>query len=160
VTYFDEGIYSSRSPLSNEGINAFSLRGKYLGGYRSSLSQFAVDVSDCYSACLDEDGQLLFSPYTDFPLVRLQLPSWRQVVWELPKILHACSNIAALNNQVYFWNPGYDRTDQIYSFDLESKQVWEVGSFPFGRSSLYRGVLQGRFLEVNGSNLYLIDPSS
>jgi len=159
TTYFDEGISSTRSRLSNEGVNAFSLSGEHVGGYVSKLAQFAVDIDDCYAACFDRQGRLLFCPYPEFPVVRIHLPSWRQEVWALPDVLHACQNIAATDTHAYFWNPGYERKDMIYAFDLESKEVTEVGKFPYLRSSQKSVAVDGRFINVEQRVVTIIDPS-
>src|SRR6185436_5429695 len=70
VTYFDEGVFSGRSP-SDEGIAFFDFSGKFSWGYQSTLGGDGVDVADCYCACRTTDGNLVFSPYTDFPLIEL-----------------------------------------------------------------------------------------
>ena len=112
VTYFDEGVFSNTLP-SAEGLALFSLDGSFLAGYNSGLSN-GVFISDCYCACWRGSTEVCFSPYTDFPLVSLDIVNRTQQVWELPAVLRGARALVPQDDLWYFfvrgtvfrWSPG------------------------------------------------------
>ena len=95
----------------------FDLDGTFEFGYQSGV-RGAVDIADCYCACSSGTREVCFSPYTDFPLVRLNIEERSQIVHELPERLRGASALAtdgesfvfvgsrAERNTFYRWRPG------------------------------------------------------
>lgn len=134
VTYFDEGIFSYPPPsVSNEGLALFSLDGKFLVGYNGGLSQEEF-ISDCYCACWRGPFEVCFSPYSDFPLVCLNIEKRTQQVWELPKAVHGANALVPKDDGWYFhsrrrgeilwWKPG-DEPRVIASYSGRLRGLWD-----------------------------------
>jgi hypothetical protein len=152
-TYFDEGVFSGRGP-SDEGIAVFSSAGDFITGFHSKFGWNLIGIADCYCACLDPVDRLLFSPYADFPLVRWEVASGEQRVWQLPEELHACSTLSATETHAYFWAPQYEKTNRIFRFGLDSGEVTVVGELapPKHRQPLS----QGRFLAWDNESYFIV----
>ncbi|MEK6325202.1 MAG: hypothetical protein AABN33_26475 [Acidobacteriota bacterium] len=83
VTYFDESALTS-SGIEGNGVAVFNSAGEFLFGYKDLFGEKAVDVADCYAACWNVRNCVLFYPYTEFPLVSLDLHARMQRVCETP----------------------------------------------------------------------------
>jgi hypothetical protein len=137
VTYFDEGVFRYPPP-SAEGLALFSLDGEFLIGYNSGLSQGAF-ISDCYCACWRGPSEVCFSPYTDFPLICLDIERRTQQVWELPEAVHGASALVPKDDGWYFYRHG----EILW---------WKPGDEPrviASHSGRLRGLWDGRFLDRN-----------
>jgi len=167
VTYFDEGIFSNVYP-SYEGIAFFDAEGELLTGYQSRLGEEAVPIWDCYAACWDENGRLVFCPYGatlvveesryvggGFPIVCLDLNTFQQQVCQTPERVHGASAISPRGNTVVFFNP-YNEKTALLLWEPEAERDEEVtllGHHPGPLS----GIGKGRFLTVGCHEFSIID---
>jgi hypothetical protein len=156
-TYFDQGVFSGRSP-SDEGVAIFSMSGDFITGFHSKFGWRPIGVADCYCACLDPLGRLLFSPYTEFPLVRWDTLSGEQRIWQLPEELHACNALSATETYAYFWAPQYEKTNQIFRFDLLSGEISVVGELALSKHR--QPLSNGRFLAWDNLSYTIVDPTT
>jgi hypothetical protein len=157
VTYFDEGVFS-RNQLSPSGVNFFSRDGTHVRGYNRVGGE--VLIADCYCACIDDSGRLLFSSYMDFPLVRLNLETWEQEVWRLPEGLHSSQALAATSSTAFFWGNKWRNPSSIFAFDLESGRVSDLGSMVADRRLSIVTLTGGRFVAPWQDHYTIIDPRS
>jgi hypothetical protein len=157
LTYFDQGVFSGRSP-SDEGVAIFSPSGDFITGFHSKFGWKPVGIADCYCACLDPLGRLLFSPYTDFPLVRWDVTTGEMSLWELPEELHACGALSATESHAYFWAPQNEKTNRIFRFDLESGQITVAGELAPPRHR--QPLPEGRFLAWDNTSYLIVDPTT
>jgi hypothetical protein len=134
VTYFDEGVFGN--DLGAEGVGLFSTEGAFLGGYRTRLGSSGVGIYDCYCACIDTQGRLLFFAYAAVPntLVRLDLGTWQQETWQLPAALHNPWSIAAANEKVFFWRMYGGEGREILAFDIPTGAVTADGTLDWDPS--------------------------
>lgn len=149
VTYFDErygsgGIESGR-------VTIFDFNGKFLFGYIDTFGDAAVDVFDCYAASLVKENELIFFPYTGFPLVLLNIENKTQQIWYPPEELAGSDAITKLNDKIYFHSPYSDQTG-IYEWQIGSKTAKKIGEY----SSYLRGMPNGRFIAVGDSDYTII----
>jgi hypothetical protein len=149
MTYFDESFGSSG--IEGERLAIFDLEGNYLYGYMSEFSSEAVDVFDCYAATLVEDNQIIFFPYTEFPLVLFDVENKTQQVWTPPKIVAGSNAITKLGNKIYFHSPYEDKTG-IYEWQIGSEEAEQVASY----SSCLRGLPKGKFFAKGDSGYTII----
>ncbi len=89
-TYFDEGVFGDIPP-SAQGLVAFDLEGRLVFEYFKDITRDQVDIADCYCAAWASDGRVVFSPYTGFPLVFLDLEARAQEATALPQKLHGAT---------------------------------------------------------------------
>lgn len=147
VTYFDEsyggtGIESGR-------VAIFDREGEYLYGYRDSFG--TVDVFDCYAASLVGDNKIIFFPYTEFPLVMLDLNTCTEQVWETPAEVAGADAISKSGDRVYFYSPYGDETG-IYQWQIGAKTAKRIVEHP----GCIRGLRGGRFLALRDSGYTII----
>lgn len=126
ITYFDEGIFGDVPP-SHEGLCVFSVDGRLEFGYQSGVRN-PVDIADCYCVCAAGRHEVCFSPYTGFPLVRLNLKARDQEVHELPEVLAGASALSTDGVVFYFYGP-YDAKDSIIRWQ-PGEACTEVGTHP------------------------------
>jgi hypothetical protein len=157
VTYFDEGVYGGQE-LGHHGVNLFSQDGTHLRGFNKLGGDVFID--DCYCACLDDAGRFLFSPYMEFPLVRLDLETWEQQIWRLPKELHSSRAVAATSTTAYFWGSVWRDRESVLAFDLESGRISDVGSVTANRRLSLVTLRGGRFVAPWQDHYTIIDPRS
>jgi hypothetical protein len=156
VTYFDEGALSS-NVFSSEGLSLFSPDGSHLGGYGSRLGGSAVLIADCYCAGRDDVGRILFSPYTEFPLVRLNLETWDKRTWALPEELHSSQALTATSRSAFFWGSKWLNPSAIFSFDLDSGRVSDLGSVEADPRLSMVTLPDGRFVAPWQDRYFVID---
>jgi hypothetical protein len=137
-TYFDE---AAASGPAGEGVSFFDLEGRFLWGYRSQFGDEAVDTMDVYAACTDEVGRLWFFPYTEFPLVRLDIHSREQRVFSTPTILEGSEAFTIHGDAAYFVSP-YNGRGRIFEWSLGSPDARHVARI----HGDFRGLSAGRFL--------------
>jgi hypothetical protein len=150
VTYFDEGVFV-RVPPSDQGVCVFSQRGDLEFGY-SSYFVDAVDVADCYCACLAGPHEVCFSPYTAFPLVRLNLRTREQIVYPLPEALKGAAAMTTDGVTFYFYAP-YKSKHTILAWEPDAEPR-AVGSHP----GPFRFGGRARFLSAGPSGYTLVYP--
>jgi hypothetical protein len=156
-TYFDEGVYGGLDP-SQAGVAVFSKGGNFLTGWHSRFGWQDVSISDCYCACFDPSGRLLFSPYTEFPLVRWDLKANTRQIWQLPESLQCCHALSATDTHTYFWGPhGYDVENTMFGFELRTGEVSVVGELaPLAHR---QPLSDGRFLTWDQEQYLVVDPT-
>ena len=124
VTYFDEGIFGGVAP-SEEGLAVFASDGRFEFGYQSGVKD-PVDIADCYCVCPAGPDEVCFSPYTEFPLVRLNLKTRQQQVHKLPRHLAGSSALATDGIAFYIYAP-YDARNSIFRWRPGEAAV-EIGN--------------------------------
>lgn len=149
VTYFDESFGSSG--IESGRLAIFDLEGNLLYGYMSEFSSEAVFVMDCYAAALVKDNKVIFYPYTDFPLVLLDVEAKTQQIWEPPAEVYGSGAISKLGNRIYFHGPYRDKSG-IYEWQIGSEKAQRVAEY----SNQLRGLPQGRFLAQSDSGYTII----
>ncbi len=141
VTYFDE------SACYGEGLEVYDFEGKLLFGYEELFGKESVDVSDCYAAAFVKENQIIFCPYTEFPLVLFDIETKTQQVWATPDTVHGFHAITKLNDKIYFHRTynleleGYDFG--IYEWQIGSKEAQKISEY---QSYFVRGLPDGRFI--------------
>ena len=149
-TYSDEA-YGADGP-AGEGVAVFDLMGRFLWGYRSQFGEEAVDTMDVYAACTDERDYLWFFPYTEFPLVRLDVLSREQKLFKAPEILNGSGALSVRDEVAYFANP-YQGRGAIFQWLCGAPTAHRVASID-GR---VRGLSGGRFLAATRGDWTLVD---
>ncbi len=139
VTYFDEGVFSGIRP-GDEGVAIFSNSGEFRTGYQTALGRDAVEICDCYAACREGATGVVFLPYTDFPLVRLDVRTLEQTVEPTPQVLHGAAAISTAGGRCLFYSPYEVRGGILAWRPGEPPSV--IGSY----TGLLRGLPGGRFL--------------
>src|SRR5213594_49459 len=150
VTYFDEGVFGRIRP-GDEGVAVFDSRGHLRAGYRSTLGSRAVDIADCYAACWESDWRIAFLPYTEFPLVRLDVRTFDQNVVQTPRRLHGSSAISVSRGDALFFGP-YDEKRSILAWH-SGGEISSVGA----HSGPLRGLRGGRFLTHGTSGFTIVE---
>lgn len=141
VTYFDEAA------CYGEGIEVYDLKGKLLFGYSELFGKESVDIFDCYAATLIKENQIIFCPYTEFPLVLFDIEAKTQQVWETPDVVHGFHAITKLSEKIYFhrtYNLELEGSDfGIYEWQIGGKEARKIGEY---QNYFVRGLPNGRFL--------------
>lgn len=150
VTYHDEGVFGRAGP-GQEGVALFDHDGRFQWGYQSRFGATAVPIDDCYCAALTEDGQLVFAPYVDFPLVRLDLDRVEQEVWSTPNMLHGSSALTTRGEVAYYHGP-YGAWRDILRWPLGTDTPTRVGQY----TARLRGLPGGRFLAIGDAGYTVI----
>lgn len=171
LTYFDEGVFSGEA-FGREGVVVFNQRGDALWGYASEFGREGVDVADCYCACTDGDTRVWFSPYTEFPLVELDVERRKQIVTPLPEQLSGASALSVDRSAVYVainhvklkyessgqWPDRHEPEPEYSIF------AWRLGSPLPVRVSEARGMLRGlphgRFITVRANGFGYVTPAA
>ena len=151
VTYFDESALGGE--IESNGVNIFDLDGNLLFGYTSFFAGEAVDIADCYCACLAGKNRVLFSPYTEFPLVSLDVRMRTQKIWRIPENLAGSDALTTLGDKVYFHSP-YSDEHGIYEWQFDSEVANKIGSY----SGRLRGLSGGSFLAVGKNGYTVLSP--
>jgi hypothetical protein len=153
ITYFDESACYSNG-IEGNGVAVFDLSGEFLCGYAETFGTEAVDIYDCYAACWDDHGHVVFLPYTDFPLVYWNVPDRRQQIMILPGNVEGSNAVTVLNDEVFFYSP-YDDQSGIYRWYVGSKTADRVGSY----EKSVRGLAGGRFFAVDRGGYTILSPA-
>jgi hypothetical protein len=150
VSYFDEGVFGDVPP-SAEGIAVFSHLGELEWGYQSGVRS-PVDVVDCYALCHGGPDQVYFTSYTGFPLVRLNVRTREQEVWELPSMLAGAAALTTDGKVFWFYSP-YEAKRRIIQ--------WSPGEAPVdigGHAGPLRAAGRARFLSAGKAGYTLVHP--
>lgn len=150
VTYFDEA-YSSRGP-GGEGVSFFDFEGHLLWGYRAQFGAEAADVVDVYAAASDEAGCLWFYPYTEFPLIRLDLHAREQTLFTPPELLHGSNAVSIHDATAYFVGP-YERRGYLFEWPLGAPEARRLGTL----HGAARGLPGGRFIALREGKWSLVE---
>jgi hypothetical protein len=151
-TYFDEGIFGNGA-FAPEGLFVFDGRGRPRAGYHSTLGEHAPDISDCYAACWHDASRLAFFAYTEFPVVFLDLETFKQDVHPSPPRVHGCSGIST-DGDVVLFQGGYGGDRSVYSWTLRRPHASAV---QLGKlDGRVRGLQGGRFLTRDSSSFTVV----
>lgn len=151
VTYFDE------TACYGEDIEIYDFKGKFLFGYEELFCERSVEVFDCYAVALVGENQIIFCPYTKFPLVLFDIETKTQKVWKTPTKIHGSHAISKYDEKIYFHRP--------YPENLEGKDFgiyeWQIGSTKAERvfeyeSHFTRGLPNGKFFAKTDSGYSII----
>lgn len=146
VTYFDE------SACYGEGLEVYDFEGKLLFGYEELFGKESVEIYDCYAAALVQENQIIFCPYTEFPLVLFDIEAKTQQVWETPAIVQGFSAITKLEDKIYFHHSYTDKFG-IYEWQIGSENAERIGEYS---NYFVRGLPNGRFLAQTDSGYAII----
>lgn len=146
ATYNDQGIFGN-VPLSKEGLNVFDSAGLYQWGHASTFGN-NPPIAEVYAASWVDTEEIVFFPYTDFPLVRLFLRERRQEILSTPDLLHGSDAISIAGDTAYFYAP-YKRDASLFAWRIGTAEARELGEFldpNKGRPNRLRGLPGGRFI--------------
>lgn len=150
ISYFDEGIFSGIEP-SDQGLVVFDFDGKILFNYRDKYGH-AVDVADCYCLCPKGNKGVLFSMYTDFPLIELNLDTFEQTVHQPPGQLNGAGSITNSGADIFFHAPYQDKRG-IYKWTIGNEQAEKIGEY----SPHLRGLQGGKYLACGETGYTIVD---
>ncbi len=151
VTYFDEAA------CFGEGLVVFDFEGNKLFGYEETFGKDAVKVFDCYASALVKENQIIFCPYTEFPLVLFDITAKTQQVWETPAAVQGFHAITKLADKIYFHLKyrlelkGYNFG--IYEWQIGGKETRKIGEY---QNYFVRGLPNGRFLARSDAGYTII----
>jgi hypothetical protein len=154
ITYFDESALTS-SGIEGNGVAVFDTGGDFLFGYRDLFGDEAVAIADCYAACWAADNQILFFPYTDFPLVSVDLKNRTQVIWDTPDAVVGSRAISATDDRVFFHRP-YRDEGSIFEWKIGNESAQNIGVC----SKHLRGLNGGKFLAVEPNAYLIVSPTT
>lgn len=146
VTQFDEGA------IGGDGVLIFDLKGNRLFGYSDVFGAESVTIYDCYAACLVGDNQIIFCPYTEFPLVLFDIEAKTQRIWEAPQIVHGFNAITKRKDKIYFHHSYTDKF-AIYEWQIGTDKAERIGEYP---NYFVRGLPDGRFLAKGDAGYTII----
>lgn len=150
ITYFDEGVFG-QVPPSHEGLCVFSPDGHLEFGYTSGVRN-PVRIADCYCVCAAGRHEVCFLPYTDFPLVRLNLKTRDQEVHELPEVLAGACALST-DGVVFHFYSTYSAKRSIIRW-RPGEACLEVGT----HSGPLRAHGRGAFLSTGASGYTIVRP--
>jgi hypothetical protein len=153
VSYFDEGVCSD-DPFARNGVALFSRAGAFEFGYQSHFGEDAVAICDVYAMCDSDDRALWFCPYTDFPLVRLDVASRSQrILPGVPGIQG--SSALTIGHESAFFHGTYDERSTLFERRLDGTAVRPIGEWSKGR---LRGIPGGSFLGIDSNTVVVVTP--
>lgn len=152
VTQFDEAA------IGGDGICVYDFQGNRLFNYHEVFGIKTVDICDCYAAALVKENEIIFCPYTEFPMVLFDIEAKSQQIWEIPETAQRFHAITKRGNNFYFHRvyrselEGYDFG--IYEWRIGSEEVRKVGEY---QNHFTRGLPDGKFLAKNESGYVIIN---
>lgn len=146
AAYFDEAA------CYGEGLEIYDFEGKRLFGYSELFGKESVDVFDCYASALVEKNQIIFCPYTKFPIVLFDIEAKTQQILEMPDGIRGFSSITKLEDKIYFHHSYKDKFG-IYRWQIGSEKIERVGEY---ENYFVRGLPNGRFLARTDSGYTII----
>lgn len=149
VTYFDEGIYGTDGP-NNGGLVLFDFDGKILSKYNEKHGDQII--SDCYCICKHGANRVLFLPYTEFPLIELNLDTGDEKKYEIPEQLKGSNGLTSTTNSIIFHSP-YEDKRGIYKWRTGDKTAERIGEYKEG----LRGLKNGRFISNGQKGFTILD---
>lgn len=149
ITYFDEGVYGIDGPNS-QGLVIFDFDGNILSKYNEKHGDQII--SDCYCICKHGANRVLFLPYTEFPLIELNLDTGEEKKYEIPEHLKGSNGLTSNAETVIFHSP-YDDKRGIYKWKTGDKNADRVGEYSEG----LRGLKNGRFISIGEKGFTILD---
>ena len=149
ITYFDEGVFGTDGP-NNEGLVLFDFNGKILFKYNEKHGDQII--SDCYCICKHGVNRILFLPYTDFPLIELNLDTGEEKKFEIPEQLKGSNGLTSTTDSIIFHSP-YEDKRGLYKWRTGDKGIEKIGEYSEG----LRGLKNGRFISVGQKGFTILD---
>jgi hypothetical protein len=149
VTYFDEGVYGTHGP-NNEGLVMFDFKGEILLKYNEKHGDQVI--SDCYCICKHGANRILFLPYTDFPLIELNLDTGEEKRHEIPEAVKGSNGLTSTADCIIFHSP-YEDKRGLYRWRIGEKKIERIGEY----SERLRGLKNGRFISAGDRGFTIID---
>ncbi|HEY8936920.1 MAG TPA: hypothetical protein VIM65_16955 [Cyclobacteriaceae bacterium] len=149
VTYFDEGVYGADGP-NNEGLVIFDFDGNILSKYNEKHGDQII--SDCYCICKHGANRILFLPYTEFPLIELNLDTGDEKKYEIPENVKGSNALTSTADSIIFHSP-YDDKRGIYKWRTGDKTAKRIGEYGEG----LRGLKNGRFISCGQKGFTILD---
>ena len=149
ITYFDEGVYGKDGP-NNEGLVIFDFKGKALTKYNEKHGYQII--SDCYCICSHGVNRVLFLPYTEFPLIELNLDTGDEKKFEIPEKLKGSNGLTSTANSIIFHSP-YEDKRGIYKWKPGDKTAEKIGDYSEG----LRGLKNGKFISTGQKGFTILD---
>ena len=149
ITYFDEGVYGADGP-NNEGLVVFDFDGNILSKYNEKHGDQII--SDCYCICKHGTNRVLFLPYTDFPLIELNLDTGDEKKFEIPEKLKGSNGLTSTTDRIIFHSP-YEDKRGIYNWKIGDKTAERIGEYSEG----LRGLKNGRFITSGQKGFTILD---
>ncbi|HEY3526814.1 MAG TPA: hypothetical protein VGK47_11490 [Nitrososphaeraceae archaeon] len=149
ITYFDEGVYGKDGP-NNEGLVVFNFGGKILSKYNEKHGDQII--SDCYCICKHGANRVLFLPYTEFPLIELNLDTGDEKQYEIPEHLKGSNGLTSTADSIIFHSPYQDKRG-IYKWRPGEKTAEKIGEYSEG----LRGLKNGRFVASGQKGFTILD---
>jgi hypothetical protein len=149
ITYFDEGVYGTDGP-NNEGLVLFDFDGNILSKYNEKHGDQII--SDCYCICKHGANRVLFLPYTDFPLIELNLDTGDEKKYEIPEQLKGSNGLTSTADSIIFHSP-YEDKRGIYKWRTGDKTAERIGEYSEG----LRGLKNGRFISRGQKGFTILD---
>lgn len=149
ITYFDEGVYGTDGP-NNQGLVVFDFDGNILSKYNEKHGDQII--SDCYCICKHGANRVLFLPYTEFPLIELNLDTGDEKKYKIPEQLKGSNGLTSNAECVIFHSP-YDDKRGIYKWKTGDKNADRVGEYSEG----LRGLKNGRFISIGEKGFTILD---
>ena len=115
-------------------------------GYHSEFAGQPPQIADCYAVTIDDQSRLVVFPYTDFPIVRIDLGTRTRDVFSTPESVHGAHAICAVQDRIYFAGPYGQRT---------ALHEWRLGDTTAPRCGTLDGVVRG----LNDGRLLVRDAS-
>jgi hypothetical protein len=149
ITYFDEGVYGTDGP-NNYGLVIFDFDGNILFKYNEKHGHQII--SDCYCICKHGANRVLFLPYTEFPLIELNLDTGDEKKYEIPGQLKGSNGLTSNADSVIFHSP-YDDKRGIYKWKIGDKKADKIGEYSEG----LRGLKDARFISIGQKGFTILD---
>jgi hypothetical protein len=109
-------------------------------------------IADCYCICKHGANRILFLPYTDFPLIELNLDTGDEKKYEIPENLKGSNGLTSTANSIMFHSP-YEDNRGIYKWKIGDKTADKIGEY----SGELRGLQDGRFLNIGLKGFTILD---
>jgi hypothetical protein len=149
ITYFDEGVYGKDGP-NNEGLVIFDFKGNILSRYNEKHGNQII--SDCYCICSHGVNRVLFLPYTEFPLIELNLDTGDEKKFEIPENLKGSNGLTSTADNIIFHSP-YEDKRGIYKWKPGDKTAVKIGEY----SQRLRGLKNGKFISIGEKGFTILD---
>jgi hypothetical protein len=152
VTYFDEGVIKGvggKDP-NKEGLAVLDLKGNLLLGYNGKHG--GIVILDCYCICKHGTNRVLFLPYTNFPLIELNIDTLEETVYHIPEELKGSNSITSTADSVIFHSPYKDKSG-LFKWKIGAQNAERIGEY----SAELRGLKNGKFLSIGNKGFTIID---
>ena len=109
-------------------------------------------ISDCYCICKHGANRVLFHPYKELSLIKLNLDTLQEQKYEVPKIVRGSGALTSMTGHVIF-HSSYEDQRGFYHWKPGSKTAHRIGEY----SSRLRGLKNGRFVSSRQHGFTVLD---